>query len=617
MDTKRFIVLTLNILLLLVTGMVPSVSADVTPSEADKKTSTILVNRGWQYRWDDSPVDAQGTPEWTKGGNNSQWKDLSTYPVEPPGRGGHEYLWLRVRLPRIDCSSPALYFSLVVTSCEIYFNKKTLYSFGNPSTGRFGGIKFHLVDLPDNYHREYCYFRFHSRVFYIGLRDNIYLGSRGGIIAALYRKEMDKFIIGFIILFIGIVSLIIFARLRRFPAYFYFGAGAIFAGLYTVRYTAIKEFHFPGPLFWLYAWVFALVFFPLFLTGFYYHIFEESLQGRWKTFLRRFYRAHFAVSSLGMIVIISDMTVRAFTMAIDTVPILVFMRFTIHVVLLVDLTVLVTYTVRFVMWRNRKALVFMAGMLFVAAFSLHDIIKGIMMMVRNFDTIVYWGAFGFIVTNVYVLALYFKEMSDMLLKIRDELSITRRIHESIIEDSIIMLNPSFRVVMINVKTEELTSASLDQLREHGLSRVIDEYDSLRDEIQRMMDQNILTFSSQFHFISGGHRILIDAQISKVMDEQETLNGILIRGREVKGGRQLKEEFGITEREFEVILLVVMGHSNRIIAQSLGIAERTVKTHITNIYNKLTVNNKIELFNLVKEYNISASMVRDAAGHSVQ
>jgi len=43
---------------------------------------------------------------------------------------------------------------------------------------------------------------------------------------------------------------------------------------------------------------------------------------------------------------------------------------------------------------------------------------------------------------------------------------------------------------------------------------------------------------------------------------------------------------LTEREFEVLRLIATGMSNREIAQALTIAEKTVKTHVSNILSKL-------------------------------
>ena len=49
--------------------------------------------------------------------------------------------------------------------------------------------------------------------------------------------------------------------------------------------------------------------------------------------------------------------------------------------------------------------------------------------------------------------------------------------------------------------------------------------------------------------------------------------------------------GLTQRESEVLALVVSGHSNRGIAGKLVISEDTVKTHIRSLYRKLDVQDR--------------------------
>lgn len=51
---------------------------------------------------------------------------------------------------------------------------------------------------------------------------------------------------------------------------------------------------------------------------------------------------------------------------------------------------------------------------------------------------------------------------------------------------------------------------------------------------------------------------------------------------------------LTEREQEVLILVAAGQRNREIAATLVIAEKTVKTHVSNILNKLHLSNRTEL-----------------------
>ncbi|MBP6471826.1 MAG: response regulator transcription factor [Chloroflexi bacterium] len=52
-----------------------------------------------------------------------------------------------------------------------------------------------------------------------------------------------------------------------------------------------------------------------------------------------------------------------------------------------------------------------------------------------------------------------------------------------------------------------------------------------------------------------------------------------------------EEGGLTEREMEVLTAVARGERNKEIALALGVTERTVKAHLTNVYNKLGVDSR--------------------------
>jgi len=50
---------------------------------------------------------------------------------------------------------------------------------------------------------------------------------------------------------------------------------------------------------------------------------------------------------------------------------------------------------------------------------------------------------------------------------------------------------------------------------------------------------------------------------------------------------------LTEREAEVLLLLAQGQANKQIARSLNIAEKTVKTHVSNILSKLGVQSRTQ------------------------
>ena len=69
-------------------------------------------------------------------------------------------------------------------------------------------------------------------------------------------------------------------------------------------------------------------------------------------------------------------------------------------------------------------------------------------------------------------------------------------------------------------------------------------------------------------------------------------------RLLKGLEHLQNQFSsldqpdpLTERETEILRLMAGGYSNKEIANSLGVAEGTVKNHVSNILSKMGVRDR--------------------------
>ncbi|MBE6466450.1 helix-turn-helix transcriptional regulator [Denitrobacterium detoxificans] len=67
---------------------------------------------------------------------------------------------------------------------------------------------------------------------------------------------------------------------------------------------------------------------------------------------------------------------------------------------------------------------------------------------------------------------------------------------------------------------------------------------------------------------------------------------------------LQTEFRLSDREAEVVDLVVRGNTVARIAELLTVSENTVRTHMKRIYTKLSVHRKQELIELVERYDPS-------------
>jgi DNA-binding NarL/FixJ family response regulator len=53
-------------------------------------------------------------------------------------------------------------------------------------------------------------------------------------------------------------------------------------------------------------------------------------------------------------------------------------------------------------------------------------------------------------------------------------------------------------------------------------------------------------------------------------------------------------YGLTKREFEILAMIIAGNTNREIARRFTISEQTVKHHLTHIFDKVGVYNRLEL-----------------------
>jgi DNA-binding NarL/FixJ family response regulator len=62
-------------------------------------------------------------------------------------------------------------------------------------------------------------------------------------------------------------------------------------------------------------------------------------------------------------------------------------------------------------------------------------------------------------------------------------------------------------------------------------------------------------------------------------------------------------YSLTQRELQIIALIVEAAGNKKIAETLNISEKTVKHHLTNIFEKLGVTSRLELALFAAQHNI--------------
>jgi len=71
---------------------------------------------------------------------------------------------------------------------------------------------------------------------------------------------------------------------------------------------------------------------------------------------------------------------------------------------------------------------------------------------------------------------------------------------------------------------------------------------------------------------------------------------------------LERDDALTDRELQVLRLVARGKTNRAVAESLGISEKTVARHVSNIFFKLDLSSRAAATAYVYEHHLTDSAV---------
>jgi two-component system, NarL family, nitrate/nitrite response regulator NarL len=132
--------------------------------------------------------------------------------------------------------------------------------------------------------------------------------------------------------------------------------------------------------------------------------------------------------------------------------------------------------------------------------------------------------------------------------------------------------PSTRTLLMS---SEVSGPDILEALQRGARGVI-----MKDASTEQLFKSIRAVMAGQYWVS---RELVAAVIDR-MRERQRVSGVPAPG----------PAFGLTPREMEMVAAVVAGCSNREIAQQLSISAKTVKHHLTNIFEKLGLSNRLEL-----------------------
>jgi DNA-binding NarL/FixJ family response regulator len=129
-----------------------------------------------------------------------------------------------------------------------------------------------------------------------------------------------------------------------------------------------------------------------------------------------------------------------------------------------------------------------------------------------------------------------------------------------------------RTIIVTAAIEKEQVIELLQLGAHGIV--------LRDSALKLLLKSIRCVNDGQYWVGR----------ESISDLIQALRRMTAEDRTSAAGR----DFGISSREMQVVTHVVAGYTNKDLGQKLGISEQTVKHHLTNIFDKLGVSNRLEL-----------------------
>ncbi len=95
-----------------------------------------------------------------------------------------------------------------------------------------------------------------------------------------------------------------------------------------------------------------------------------------------------------------------------------------------------------------------------------------------------------------------------------------------------------------------------------------------------------------------------AQVESSLNQIKRLSQGRILGKDGVSTIQVPNNVELTPTELKVVQLVAKGMANREIAEQLNVSQRTIESHVSNMLNKTSLNNRTELARWAIESNMA-------------
>ncbi|MBU2510695.1 tetratricopeptide repeat protein [bacterium] len=576
-------------------------------SDNQSNKDSIELKKGWEYRWGDSSFSENGRPEWiTENEKSPEWKTLDEFPSQPPDRNGSKNLWLRIKLPDSDVATPVIVTKFMILCAELFIDGEKIFSSGeidDQGNGRFSGLTWQAIKIPQDFQNKMLYFRFFSNYYYIGFNKKVYLSSYSAFLLNVIRDEFDKIVFAFLFFSVGVLFVYLYVRLSASKAVLYFAFTSFCLSIYILYYTYSKDLFFSFPFLNTNLWVLSIFYLPVTIIGTYLHFFGDG----WKSIIKLLFRINLLFALVYTTLCAINAVFYYANVPLDLFPALMYMRLLLLIFSMADYLILVIDSAIQSKKGDKYARIYLAGMGIFLIFSISYYVSALIVVMPNMQYLIHWGMLGYTSAILIILVDFSAQEKKNNMERKNELAVTKKIQDIIIRDSIIVLDIDHQIETINSKTEQITGYKAGELINHHFSKIVADSVNATEEINQMSSGEYGSFACRLNYQRKDKKeIPMDVLISKIANVSEDQVRILMCAHEVEEHHRLQHSFNITKRESEVIRGIISGNTNKDIADALGIKERTIKTHITNIYNKLGVSNKIQMLKALGKHDLASS-----------
>ncbi|MFG6160363.1 diguanylate cyclase [Halomonas sp. 1390] len=261
------------------------------------------LDEGWEYRWDDSPFLADGTPAWVEEpASEEAWHPIA-YPANPPGRDGRQNAWFRLTLPEGEWRDPVLYIDSVDLITQAWLEDQRIYQHGHfdaQGAGRFEGWPWHMITLPEEFAGRTLYLRVFSDYTAIGLWGEIKLMDRPDLLAHILKRSAGDLVVSAFLMLLALLAFVfalIQANRRSFVG---IGLFALASSIMLLAETQASQLLLDMPLLWDYLAAAGYYTLPVAMGLMLEHWFAEQRP----RLLRRIWQLHlgYAAGAIGLAV---------------------------------------------------------------------------------------------------------------------------------------------------------------------------------------------------------------------------------------------------------------------------------------------------------------------------